>query len=138
MRVDGLDVPKLGVVEPPWDLEARQVGHAARAKTGDELGRYLLAANALARDGTLDHRVQLLLANAGETPLFGVFGDVLVGSLGNVADVEDHAEINGAGLEASGVAVVCKGVLESIAGGVIALTAGAGDASAGGEKDEKV
>ncbi len=82
--------------------------------------------------------MQLLLANAGEAPLLRVFCDVFVGSLSNVADVEYHAKINGAGLEAFGAAVVCKGVLKGIAGSVIALTAGAGDASAGGEKDEKV
>ena len=138
MRVDGLDVREFGVAEPPRDLEAGQVGHASRAKTCDELRRYLLAANALASDGTLDQRVQLLLANAGEAPLLGIFCDFFVGTLSNVADVEDHAKINGAGLEAFGVAIVCKGVLKGITRSVIALPAGAGDASAGGKKDEKV
>ena len=54
MRVDVAQVRELGVGEPPGDLEAGEVRHAARAEAGDDLRRHRLALDALASDGGLD------------------------------------------------------------------------------------
>ncbi len=138
VRVDLLDVGEFRVVEPPRDLEAGEVRHASSAEASDELRADFLAADALTGDGALDHGMQLRLADTGEAPFLGVLGYFFAGVLGDVADVEDHSEVDGAGFQAFGMAVVGEGVLECVAGGVVALASRAGDAGAGGEEDKEV
>ena len=107
MRIDIPNVCELGVVEPPWDLETREIGHASRTETGNELRRYLLASEALARDGGLDQSDDFFLAETGEAPSLDVFLYVFVCGFDGEADVEDDAEIDDSCFETLRLAVVC-------------------------------
>ena len=114
MRIDITDVCKFGVVEPPRNLEAREIGHASRTETGNELGRYFLASEALARDGGLDQSDDFFLAETGEAPSLDVFLYVFVCGFDGEADVEDDAKIDYSGIETLRLAVVGQSILEGV------------------------
>lgn len=114
MDVDLFDVGEFGVAEPPWDLDAGVVGHAAGAEAGDHLGGDGLVVDAGAGDGGLDHGVEFLFADADEVPVFRVVVDSVFSVVGEEADFEDHAEIDYGGGEVFTASVMRQGVLVGI------------------------
>lgn len=59
------------------------------------------------------------------------------GAFADVADVLDHAQVDGAGGEGEGVAVVAEGVEEGVGGGIIGLACFADHAGEGGDGGEE-
>ena len=114
MDVDLLDVCELGVAEPPWDLDAGVVCHAARAEAGDHLCGHGFALDACAGDGGLYHGVELFLADADEVPVFRVVVDSVFCVVCEEADFKDHSEIDHGSGEIFSSSIMRQSVLVGI------------------------
>ena len=138
LDVQAAEVVVLGVVVDVGGFEVLHLlAHAAGAGAGDHLRREREVLLRVASEGRLDERKQLrrLQRHAREVGLH-LGRDVHV--LGHPADAGDGAEVERAGSEAEGFAVVREPVLVGVAGGVVALRAVAADARDGGQHDEEV
>ena len=129
-------VCEFGIGEPEGFVGAGLLDHAAGTEARDQLRGDRCGGCSGPADGCGEHEVELFFADADEAPVLQVVDRFHI--FGYEAYIEDHADVDGRCYEVVSAAVVREGVLVGVASGVVALTAGASDAGAGGEHDEEV